>query len=167
MLIVIHPFISFVQIKISARYLGDTLGALLEEVQIRFQQHQQSCFLYLASEVIKVTCPQCVVPTVPMWSLRFLAIGYKIRLHFRARDCIPFLCHVDIQIDCIFLCSWKQRFCVIGTSSDNHVCVILQVFSNDPSCAAYLGNMIGVLFGQTINVLSNIEVCLKFRFDLD
>ena len=30
------------------------MGSMLEEVQERYQQHHHSCFLYLASEVIKV-----------------------------------------------------------------------------------------------------------------
>ena len=30
------------------------MGSMLEEVQDRYQQHHHSCFLYLASEVIKV-----------------------------------------------------------------------------------------------------------------
>lgn len=71
-------------VRICGRFLGDLVGALLEEVQGQFQQHHQSCFLYLASEVIKV-------------------------------------------------------------------------FSGDQSCAAYLGNLITVLFGQAINVLSSME----------
>ncbi|KAH7433967.1 hypothetical protein KP509_07G095100 [Ceratopteris richardii] len=71
-------------VRACGRFLGDVVGAVLEQVQERFQQHRQSCFLYLASEVIKV-------------------------------------------------------------------------FSADPSLATYLGNLIFLLFGQVVNVLTNIE----------
>lgn len=71
-------------VGICGRALGDIVAGLLEEVQERFHKHQQACFLYLASEVIKV-------------------------------------------------------------------------FSGDQSCSSYLGNMIAMLFGQTINILKSIE----------
>jgi transportin-3 len=32
-----------------------TIAAMLEEIQALYQQHNQSCFLYLSSEVIKVS----------------------------------------------------------------------------------------------------------------
>lgn len=34
--------------------MGITVGAMLEEIQGLYRQHQQPCFLYLSSEVIKV-----------------------------------------------------------------------------------------------------------------
>lgn len=34
--------------------MGITIGAMLEEIQGLYNQHHQSCFLYLSSEVIKV-----------------------------------------------------------------------------------------------------------------
>ena len=40
--------------RTSGRYMGITIGAMLEEIQGLYQQHHQSCFLYLSSEVIKV-----------------------------------------------------------------------------------------------------------------
>lgn len=42
------------KVKTSGRYMGITIGVMLEEVQSLYQQHNQSCFLYLSSEVIKV-----------------------------------------------------------------------------------------------------------------
>ncbi|MCO5614515.1 hypothetical protein L7F22_068798 [Adiantum nelumboides] len=77
-----NPYNSF--IRVCGRFLNDIVAALLEQVQEQFQQHHQSCFLYLASEVMKV-------------------------------------------------------------------------FSEDPSCASYLSNLVFVLFGQAINLLSSIE----------
>lgn len=34
--------------------MGVTVGVMLEEIQALYKQHQQPCFLYLSSEVIKV-----------------------------------------------------------------------------------------------------------------
>lgn len=35
--------------------MGITIGAMLEEIQGLYKQHYQPCFLYLSSEVIKVS----------------------------------------------------------------------------------------------------------------
>uniref|UniRef100_A0A7N0U001 Uncharacterized protein n=1 Tax=Kalanchoe fedtschenkoi TaxID=63787 RepID=A0A7N0U001_KALFE len=40
-------------VRISGRYMGITIGAMLQEIQSLYQQHHQPCFLYLSSEVIK------------------------------------------------------------------------------------------------------------------
>lgn len=37
--------------------MGVTVGVMLEEIQALYKQHQQPCFLYLSSEVIKVLNP--------------------------------------------------------------------------------------------------------------
>lgn len=37
--------------------MGVTVGVILEEIQALYKQHQQPCFLYLSSEVIKVRIP--------------------------------------------------------------------------------------------------------------
>ena len=44
------------------------MGSMLEEVQERYQQHHHSCFLYLASEVIKVNIFGLVISG---WLVRF------------------------------------------------------------------------------------------------
>ncbi|GAB2213341.1 hypothetical protein Drorol1_Dr00021370 [Drosera rotundifolia] len=41
-------------VRTSGRYMGVTIGAMLGEIQGLYQQHQQPCFLYLSSEVIKI-----------------------------------------------------------------------------------------------------------------
>lgn len=38
------------------------------------------------------------------------------------------------------------------------MCWILQVFGGDTACAGYLGTLISVLFGQTISMLTSIQV---------
>ncbi|XP_043813517.1 transportin MOS14 isoform X2 [Manihot esculenta] len=40
-------------VRTSGRFMGITIGAMLEEIQALYQQHHQPCFLYLSSEVIK------------------------------------------------------------------------------------------------------------------
>nr|CAB3494419.1 unnamed protein product [Digitaria exilis] len=40
-------------VRTCGRTMGMTIGAMLEEIQTLYQQHKQSCFLYLSSEVIK------------------------------------------------------------------------------------------------------------------
>jgi transportin-3 len=40
-------------VRTSGRFMGITIGDMLEEIQGLFQQHHQPCFLYLSSEVIK------------------------------------------------------------------------------------------------------------------
>ncbi|RZC80045.1 hypothetical protein C5167_042621 [Papaver somniferum] len=40
-------------VKTSGKFMGITIGAILEEIQGLYQQHHQPCFLYLSSEVIK------------------------------------------------------------------------------------------------------------------
>ena len=42
-----------VKVRTCGRAMGH-IGAMLEEIQTLYQQHKQSCFLYLSSEVIKV-----------------------------------------------------------------------------------------------------------------
>ena len=38
------------------------------------------------------------------------------------------------------------------------MCWVLQVFGGDAACAGYLGTLISVLFGQTISMLTSIQV---------
>ncbi|KAE9467322.1 hypothetical protein C3L33_00766, partial [Rhododendron williamsianum] len=48
-------------VRTSKRFMGLTIGAMLEEIQALYKQHHQSCFLYLSSEVIKIfgSDPSC------------------------------------------------------------------------------------------------------------
>ncbi|TYJ25889.1 hypothetical protein E1A91_A07G079800v1 [Gossypium mustelinum] len=48
-------------VRTSGRFMGITIGAMLEEIQGLYQQHHQPCFLYLSSEVIKIfgSDPSC------------------------------------------------------------------------------------------------------------
>ncbi|KAK0586046.1 hypothetical protein LWI29_000065 [Acer saccharum] len=55
------PVVTPLQVRTSKRFMGITIGAMLEEIQALYQQHQQPCFLYLSSEVIKIfgSDPSC------------------------------------------------------------------------------------------------------------
>ncbi|XP_010663227.1 transportin MOS14 isoform X2 [Vitis vinifera] len=48
-------------VRTSGRFMGITIGAMLEEIQGLYQLHHQPCFLYLSSEVIKIfgSDPSC------------------------------------------------------------------------------------------------------------
>ncbi|KAG5153695.1 hypothetical protein JHK82_011664 [Glycine max] len=48
-------------VRTSGRFMGLTIGAMLEEIQSLYRQHHQPCFLYLSSEVIKIfgSDPSC------------------------------------------------------------------------------------------------------------
>lgn len=61
------------QVRTSKRFMGITIGVMLEEIQGLYKQHHQPCFLYLSSEVIKV------------------------HLHSWAMICIIFICAYMLQ----------------------------------------------------------------------
>ncbi|KAL3655332.1 Transportin mos14 [Castilleja foliolosa] len=48
-------------VRTSKTLMGATVGVMLEEIQSLYKQHQQPCFLYLSSEVIKIygSDPSC------------------------------------------------------------------------------------------------------------
>ncbi|KAK3031757.1 hypothetical protein RJ639_036637 [Escallonia herrerae] len=48
-------------VRTSKRFMGITIGAILEEIEGLYKQHHQPCFLYLSSEVIKIygSDPSC------------------------------------------------------------------------------------------------------------
>lgn len=52
-LLFLKPFVD-VKVRTCGKFMAITIGSMLEEVQYLYQQHNQSCFLYLSSEVIKV-----------------------------------------------------------------------------------------------------------------
>ncbi|XP_022727489.1 transportin MOS14-like isoform X2 [Durio zibethinus] len=43
----------YLSVRASGRFMGITIGAMIEEIQGLYQQQHQPCFLYLSSEVIK------------------------------------------------------------------------------------------------------------------
>ncbi|KAL3676845.1 hypothetical protein R1sor_026793 [Riccia sorocarpa] len=89
------------------RALGPTMGLLLEELQERYQQHQHSCFLYLASVVIKVygSDPACASYLGTLISVLF---GQTVRLLQNIQD---FTSRPDLADDCFLLASRCIRYC--------------------------------------------------------
>lgn len=61
-----------------------TIGSMLEEVQLLYQQHNQSCFLYLSSEVIKV-----IISCLSLSDVHFLFSLLTFILTYRCLDQIP------------------------------------------------------------------------------
>lgn len=94
-------------VRTSGRYMGITIGVMLEEIQGLYQHHQQPCFLYLSSEVIKIfgSDPSCSD------YLRNL-----VEALFRRTTCLlatiqDFTARPDIADDCFLLASRCIRYC--------------------------------------------------------
>lgn len=94
-------------VRTSGRYMGLTIGAMLEEIQGLYQHHLQPCFLYLSSEVIKIfgSDPSCSD------YLRNL-----VEALFRRTACLlatirDFTARPDIADDCFLLASRCIRYC--------------------------------------------------------
>nr|KJB08401.1 hypothetical protein B456_001G079800 [Gossypium raimondii] len=93
-------------VRTSGRFMGITIGAMLEEIQGLYQQHHQPCFLYLSSEVIKIfgSDPSCASYLKNM-----------IEALFKHTTClltsIKFTRRPDIGDDCFLLASRCIRYC--------------------------------------------------------
>ncbi|KAL9239561.1 hypothetical protein vseg_013870 [Gypsophila vaccaria] len=94
-------------VRTSGRFMGVTIGAMLEEIQGLYQDHLQPCFLYLSSEVIKIfgSDPSCSE------YLRNL-----VEALFRRTACLlatikDFTTRPDIADDCFILASRCIRYC--------------------------------------------------------
>ncbi|KAL9375248.1 hypothetical protein Peur_032127 [Populus x canadensis] len=94
-------------VRTSGRFMGITIGEMLEEIQGLFQQHHQPCFLYLSSEVIKIfgSDPSCA------YYLKIL-----IETLFKCTTCLltnikDFTARPDIADDCFLLASRCIRYC--------------------------------------------------------
>ncbi|XP_048500147.1 transportin MOS14 isoform X2 [Beta vulgaris subsp. vulgaris] len=94
-------------VRTAGRYMGITIGAMLEEIQGLYQHHHQPCFLYLSSEVIKIfgSDPSCSD------YLRNL-----VEALFRRTACLlatirDFTTRPDIADDCFLLASRCIRYC--------------------------------------------------------
>eukprot|EP00258_Populus_trichocarpa_P026407 XP_024442426.1 transportin MOS14 [Populus trichocarpa] len=94
-------------VRTSGRFMGITIGDMLEEIQGLFQQHHQPCFLYLSSEVIKIfgSDPSCA------YYLKIL-----IETLFKCTTCLltnikDFTVRPDIADDCFLLASRCIRYC--------------------------------------------------------
>ncbi|XP_059641909.1 transportin MOS14 [Cornus florida] len=94
-------------VRTSKRFMGFTIGAMLEEIQGLYKHHHQPCFLYLSSEVIKIfgSDPSCA---------NYLKI--LIESLFSQTTCLltkiqDFTSRPDIADDCFLLASRCIRYC--------------------------------------------------------
>ncbi|KAK3157782.1 hypothetical protein QOZ80_2AG0127920 [Eleusine coracana subsp. coracana] len=94
-------------VRTCGRFMGITIGAMLEEIQTLYQQHNQSCFLYLSSEVIKIfgSDPSCASHLTSLIQILF---GHTIQLLRTIQD---FTTRPDIADDCFLLASRCIRYC--------------------------------------------------------
>ncbi|CAO2818179.1 unnamed protein product [Amaranthus hypochondriacus] len=94
-------------VRTSGRYMGITIGVMLEEIQGLYQHHLQSCFLYLSSEVIKIfgsdpSCSDYLRNLVEALFTRTACILPTLR---------DFTSRPDIADDCFLLASRCIRYC--------------------------------------------------------
>ncbi|KAF7135562.1 hypothetical protein RHSIM_Rhsim08G0163500 [Rhododendron simsii] len=94
-------------VRTSKRFMGLTIGAMLEEIQALYKQHHQSCFLYLSSEVIKIfgSDPSCAAYLKILIESLF---SHTICLLKTIQD---FTSRPDIADDCFLLASRCIRYC--------------------------------------------------------
>ncbi|BAH94936.1 Os10g0477800, partial [Oryza sativa Japonica Group] len=94
-------------VRTCGRFMGFTIGAMLEEIQTLYQQHNQACFLYLSSEVIKIfgSDPACANYLASLIQALF---GHTIQLLRTIQD---FTARPDIADDCFLLASRCIRYC--------------------------------------------------------
>ncbi|XP_035543288.1 transportin MOS14-like isoform X2 [Juglans regia] len=94
-------------VRTSGRFMGITIGAMLEEIQGLYKQHHQPCFLYLSSEVIKIfgsdsSCASYLKNLIESLFLHTTSLLTNIQ-EFTARP--------DIADDCFLLASRCIRYC--------------------------------------------------------
>ncbi|GMH21453.1 hypothetical protein Nepgr_023295 [Nepenthes gracilis] len=94
-------------VRTSGRFMGLTIGAMLEEIQGLYQHHHQPCFLYLSSEVIKIfgSDPSCSEYLKVLIEALF---SHTTRLLTSIQD---FTSRPDIADDCFLLASRCIRYC--------------------------------------------------------
>ncbi|KGN63628.1 transportin MOS14 [Cucumis sativus] len=94
-------------VRTSGRFMGITIGAMLEEIQALYKQHHQPCFLYLSSEVIKIfgSDPSCASYLQSLIEALFM---HTTRLLTTIQE---FTARPDIADDCFLLASRCIRYC--------------------------------------------------------
>ncbi|KAL7192068.1 hypothetical protein ACSBR2_024006 [Camellia fascicularis] len=94
-------------VRTSKRFMGITIGAMLEEIQGLYKQHHQPCFLYLSSGVIKIfgSDPSCADYLKILIESLF---SHTLCLLTRIQD---FTSRPDIVDDCFLLASRCIRYC--------------------------------------------------------
>ncbi|KAI3833657.1 hypothetical protein MKX03_022435 [Papaver bracteatum] len=136
-------------VKTSGKFMGITIGAILEEIQGLYQQHHQPCFLYLSSEVIKIfgSDPSCANY---LRSLIEALFSHTTHLLTKIED---FTARPDIADDCFLLASRCIRYCP-------HLFVASAVFPPLVDCA-----MIGITV-QHREACNSILTFLSDVFDI-
>lgn len=111
-------------VRTCGRSMGVTIGDMLQVVQLQYQLHHQSCFLYLSSEVIKVfgSDPSCANYLGALITSLF---SHTISLLKTIQD---FTSRPDIADDCFLLASRCIRYCP-------HLFVPSTIFSSLVDCA--------------------------------
>ncbi|OIW00111.1 hypothetical protein TanjilG_29101 [Lupinus angustifolius] len=94
-------------VRTSGRFMGLTIGAMLEEIQSLYRLHHQPCFLYLSSEVIKIfgSDPSCAD------YLKNLIEALFQHTTLLLTNIQEFTARPDIADDCFLLASRCIRYC--------------------------------------------------------
>lgn len=94
-------------VRTCGRSMGVAIGDMLQVVQLQYQVHHQSCFLYLSSEVIKIfgSDPSCANYLGGLITSLF---SHTISLLKTIQD---FTSRPDIADDCFLLASRCIRYC--------------------------------------------------------
>ncbi|CAL9206600.1 unnamed protein product [Musa hybrid cultivar] len=94
-------------VRTCGRFMGVTIGSMLEEIQVLYLQHNQPCFLYLSSEVIKMfgSDPSCAGYLRNLIESLF---SHTTKLLTTIQD---FTARPDIADDCFLLASRCIRYC--------------------------------------------------------
>ncbi|CAD5196469.1 transportin MOS14 [Musa acuminata AAA Group] len=94
-------------VRTCGRFMGVTIGSMLEEIQVLYLQHNQPCFLYLSSEVIKMfgSDPSCADYLRNLIESLF---SHTTKLLTTIQD---FTARPDIADDCFLLASRCIRYC--------------------------------------------------------
>ncbi|THU56155.1 hypothetical protein C4D60_Mb11t14270 [Musa balbisiana] len=94
-------------VRTCGRFMGVAIGSMLEEIQVLYQQHNQPCFLYLSSEVIKMfgSDPSCADYLRNLIESLF---SHTTKLLTTIQD---FTARPDIADDCFLLASRCIRYC--------------------------------------------------------
>ncbi|XP_041999458.1 transportin MOS14-like isoform X1 [Salvia splendens] len=94
-------------VRTSKTLMGVTVGVMLEEIQALYKQHQQPCFLYLSSEVIKIfgSDPSCTN------YLKILIESLFNHTTFLLTKIQDFSSRPDLVDDCFLLASRCIRYC--------------------------------------------------------
>lgn len=136
-------------VRTSGRSMGVAIGDMLQVVQLQYQVHHQSCFLYLSSEVIKIfgSDPSCANYLGGLINSLF---SHTISLLKTIQD---FTSRPDIADDCFLLASRCIRYCP-------HLFVPSTIFPSLVDCA-----MIGITI-QHREACTSILTFLNDIFDV-